>query len=79
MRYLQNFLSVFGLILLLANGAKAETITPQEAAQNVGQSVVVEGVVRQISRSRGGTVFVNFGGRYPNHVFRGGIPITTSP
>lgn len=33
--------------------------------------MTVEGVVSQVSISGGGTTFINFGGRYPDHVFYG--------
>ena len=46
------------------------TISPSEAARHVGEEVVVQGQVSQIGSSeRNHTLFVNFGGRYPNHVF----------
>jgi DNA/RNA endonuclease YhcR with UshA esterase domain len=69
MHYLQKLFSVFSFVLFIATGAQAETITPQDASSYVGRSVIVEGVVRQVSTSRSGTTFINFGGRYPNHVF----------
>lgn len=73
MRYLKHLFSAIGLALVLVTAAQAETITPHQAAQFVGYSVTVEGVVSQVSKSRGGTTFINFGGRYPNHVFYGVI------
>ena len=46
------------------------TISPSEAANHIGEEVVVQGQVSQIGSSeRSHTLFVNFGGRYPNHVF----------
>lgn len=73
MRHLRCLFSVVGLALVLVTAAQAETITPHQAVQFVGDSVTVEGVVSQVSTSRGGTTFINFGGRYPNHVFYGVI------
>lgn len=64
-----KILSTVGLGLFLAVSAQAETITPKEAAYYVGDSTTVAGVVSQVSTSRGGTIFINFGGRYPNHKF----------
>jgi DNA/RNA endonuclease YhcR with UshA esterase domain len=69
MRWFLKFISVTGLALLLALSASAETITPKEAAYYVGEAVTVEGVVSQVSTSKGGTTFINFGGRFPNHKF----------
>lgn len=73
MRYLKVLFSAVGLALVLVASAQAETITPHQAAQFIGHPVTVEGVVSQVSTSRGGTIFINFGGRYPNHVFYGVI------
>jgi hypothetical protein len=53
--------------------AKADSISPGQARNYVGEYVTVLGVVSQVSRSRGGTTFINFGGRFPNHVFYGVI------
>lgn len=69
MRFLINLLSAAGVFLLLAISAQAESITPQEAYHHAGDMMTVEGVVSQVSTSSGGTTFINFGGRYPNHVF----------
>lgn len=69
MRIFKTLLSTFSLILIFATATQAETISPQEAPQYVGYSVTVEGLVRQVSTSRGGTTFINFGGRFPNHIF----------
>jgi exonuclease VII large subunit len=65
-------LAGFLAALLLAPPAAAEVplITPDQAKDHVGQEVVAEGQVAQIGASeRSHTLFVNFGGRYPNHVF----------
>jgi len=66
---LVKFLSALGFALFLATGAFAESISPADASQHVGTVTTVEGVVAQVSNSSGGTTFINFGGRYPNHVF----------
>lgn len=47
----------------------AAEIAPREAMMHVGERSTVVGTVAQVSRSRGGTTFINFGGRYPNHIF----------
>lgn len=50
------------------------TISPADAAQHVGELVIVQGVVDQVSvSSRSSTTYLNFGGRYPNHIFAAGI------
>jgi hypothetical protein len=69
MPHLFRFISALGIALFLTTFANAETIAPREAAQNIGSYETVEGVVSQVSKSRGGTTFINFGGRFPNHVF----------
>ncbi len=73
MKFLRSVVISLGMALLFATVASAETISPQEASRHVGEFVTVEGVVSQVSRSKGGTTFVNFGGRFPNHVFYGVI------
>ena len=45
------------------------TITPAEAAKHVGEQVIVQGTVDQIVLTVNLTTHINFGGRYPNHVF----------
>ena len=44
-------------------------ITPEDAAQHVGQDVVVRGKISQIVLSVNLTTHINFGGVYPDHVF----------
>ncbi len=68
MRFLNRLLAAAGVALLMGTHAYAETVSPQDASQYTGSSVTVEGVVSQVSRS-GGTTFINFGGRFPNHAF----------
>jgi hypothetical protein len=61
---------VAALLLTQPAGTGAAVITPEQAKDHVGQEVVVQGQVSQIGASeRSHTLFVNFGGRYPNHVF----------
>ncbi|SHL76326.1 hypothetical protein SAMN05444414_13715 [Roseovarius marisflavi] len=69
MRFIAKLFSTAGLALFLAVSAQAETITPKEAAYYAGDSATVAGVVSQVSTSNGGTTFINFDGRYPNHKF----------
>lgn len=61
--------TAFVLALALAPAADVAVIAPEQAKDHVGQEVVVQGQVTQIGASeRSHTLFVNFGGRYPNHV-----------
>jgi hypothetical protein len=62
-----------GLAFMLATAGVADVITPSDAAQHIGEMHSVKGVVAEVSISGKGTVFLNFGGRYPNHVFYGVI------
>ena len=73
MRHFVNFISAAGIALLTTSFASAETISPQDAGQHLGEPMTVEGIVSQVSISGGGTTFINFGGRFPNHVFYGVI------
>jgi hypothetical protein len=54
-----------------------------QAADHVGEYVVVVGVVSDAKVSSKGNAFLNFGGRFPNHVFTGfvpaGNPLATDP
>jgi TonB family protein len=63
-------LTALVLALVLAPAADVAVITPDQAKDHVGQDVVVQGQVTQVGASeRSHTVFLNFGGRYPNHTF----------
>jgi hypothetical protein len=56
--------------LLLAPAADVPVITPNEARGHAGQEVVVRGQVAQLGASESSdTLFLNFGGRYPDQVF----------
>jgi TonB family protein len=58
--------------LLLNPPAPADVpaIAPEEASQHVGEDVVVRGPVAQVGESKDRkTLFLNFGGRYPDHLF----------
>ena len=55
--------------LCLSAPAYADTISPAQAVDYIGQEVLVEGVVSQVSVSGKGTTFLNFGGLYPDEVF----------
>lgn len=60
---------VLAALPFLAPAPNPPTITPAEAAKHVGELVIVRGTVSQIVLSVNLTTHVNFGGRYPDHVF----------
>lgn len=45
------------------------TITDREALAHVGETMTVVGTVAEVSRSRRGTVYLNFGARFPRQTF----------
>lgn len=51
------------------NGPPAAQITPEQAKSHIGERVTVSGVVAQVSASRKGHTYLNFGAAYPNQVF----------
>jgi hypothetical protein len=58
--------------LVLAPPASAEVpvITPDQAKDHGGQEVAVQGQVAQVGAfEHSHILFLNFGGRYPDHVF----------
>jgi len=67
------FVAAAGVAIVMAATAVADVIGPSDTAQHIGEMHTVKGVVDQVSISGKGTVFLNFGGRYPNHVFYGVI------
>jgi hypothetical protein len=62
------------ILLLTAIYCQAAPILPEEAKNHVGETVSVRGLVEQVSVSKKGHAFLNFGGRYPNQIFTGFIP-----
>jgi len=46
-----------------------DAISTDQVSSNIGNSVKVEGVVSEVYASRGGTVFVDLDGAYPNEPF----------
>lgn len=64
------------VMLLTLPSLKSWAMPPEQAGQHVGKSGTVEGVVLQVSQSAKGYVFLNMGGKYPNHVFTGWVPAT---
>jgi hypothetical protein len=62
------------ILLLTAAYCQAAPILPEEAKNHVGDSVSVRGLVEQVSVSKKGHAFLNFGGHYPNQIFTGFVP-----
>jgi DNA/RNA endonuclease YhcR with UshA esterase domain len=62
-------------IILSCAGLFAEELTapvvvsPEEATGQVGKSVTVKGKVDGQKSSKSGNTYLNFGGKFPNHVF----------
>ena len=54
--------------ILSSSPALAATITPQDAASHIGQTVTVEGVAHvHVART---ATFIDMGGTYPNEAFQ---------
>lgn len=72
---MKNILHAFLPVLLLVLQVWAEdapvipVVTPQEASSQEGKQVKVKGVVDGQKTSAKGITYLNFGGRFPNHVF----------
>ena len=66
---------LFACLALGSTGLVAEEVKPAtvisaaEAAQQVGQEVTVKGRVEGQRTSKSGHTYINFGGKFPNHVF----------
>jgi len=69
MRILMILFSALSLSLFSMAPAISGEVTPRQTSQYIGEQATVVGTVAQVSRSRGGTTFINFGGRFPNHIF----------
>ena len=54
--------------LLTAIYCQAAPILPEEAKNHIGEDVSVRGLVEQVSVSKKGHAFLNFGGNYPNQI-----------
>ncbi len=61
---------VLGCAGLLAEEVVAPVVvTPEEAAGQVGKTATVKGKVDGQKSSKVGNTYLNFGGKFPNHVF----------
>ena len=50
------------------------TIEAADAAQRVGETLVVHGTVAEVHQFKGGSIVLNLGAKYPNQVFVVFIP-----
>jgi len=57
------------IVLCSSSLATDEEIEASQAAQYVGQAVVVHGTVADVHQFKGGSIVLNFGAAYPNQVF----------
>lgn len=58
------------VLLLVAPASDIPVLTPDQAKDHVGQEVVVRGQLLEVGASENGdTLFLYFGGEYPDHVF----------
>src|SRR5688500_3734389 len=75
MRKLVVVLAVAVAGITVVASDQVTTITAREARKYVGQSIVVEDTVAQVSREpQSGLTFLNFGGDFPDVVFRAVLP-----
>ena len=60
----------FVILLLAVSSLFAQkTYTPAQAKDHTDESVIIKGVVDQVSVTKGGQVYFNMGGKYPNNTF----------
>jgi hypothetical protein len=62
------------ILLVTPICSNAEPILPEQARNHIGEDASVRGLVEQVSVSKKGHAFRNFGGRYPNQIFTGFVP-----
>jgi DNA/RNA endonuclease YhcR with UshA esterase domain len=70
-----KWMAVLAFVCLPTIPALAQTITPQEATDRVGQTVSVKGKVDEVHTSGKGNTFLSFGGTYPQQAFTAFIPV----
>lgn len=60
---------ILSLFLIIASvGCHAQTITPEQAKDNIGKHITVCGIVKGVHTAKQ-TTFLNFGAAYPNQSF----------
>jgi hypothetical protein len=64
-----RFLAIlFSTAVCMAEGVPSISVTPKTVAAHAGQWVLLEGVISDLGQSDGGSVFLNFGSKYPDHL-----------
>jgi hypothetical protein len=63
------------LLLVSVACCHAAPILPEEAKDHIGENASVRGLVEQVSFSQKGNAFLNFGGKYPQQIFTGFVPV----
>lgn len=56
------------LAVCTAENAPSVSVTPETAKDRVGQWVMLQGTVSNVGVSKGGAVFLNFGGKHPDEL-----------
>jgi len=46
-----------------------KTFTPAEAKDHIDETVIIKGIVDQVSTTKGGQIYFNMGGKYPSNTF----------
>jgi DNA/RNA endonuclease YhcR with UshA esterase domain len=60
---------LLSVLAVVVPAQKPPVIAPADAAGHIGEIVIVQGTITQIAVTVNLTTHINFGGRYPNHVF----------
>jgi len=68
-RALAVFIALSCAGLLAEEVVAPMVVPPEEAAGQVGKTVTVKGKVDGQKSSKSGNTYLNFGGKFPNHVF----------
>lgn len=58
-----------GLLAITSLSATEKVLTPEEAISANGTRISMQGVVTEVVRKDSGYVYVNVGGKYPDHTF----------
>jgi hypothetical protein len=78
-RRVRRLLLFIVAFLAVAFPGFATDISPNLAANHIGQTVTVCGVVSQVYVNKQNSVFLNFGGAYPHHLFSAVVRKRRSP
>jgi hypothetical protein len=67
------------MLLVTMACRRADPILPEEAKDHIGEDVSVRGLVEQVSFSKKGHAFLNFGGKYPSMFSRDSCRLERTP